>query len=67
MDCRPPGRVGPRDEAAFEVTAWVCGEVGWVFRLVRRIDPVQAANVRWLAGYRHPRHAHAAMTARLAR
>lgn len=65
VDCRPPGRVGPRDEDAFELTAQVCGEVGWVFRLVREIDPVQVANVRWLAGYRHPRHAHPAMAARL--
>lgn len=66
VDCRPLGRAGPRDEAAFELTARVCAEVGWIFRLVRQIDPVQLANVRWLAGYRHPRHAHGATMARLA-
>jgi hypothetical protein len=29
--------------------------VGWQYRRVGGIDPVWAANVRWLAGYRHPR------------
>jgi hypothetical protein len=66
VDCRPPGRVGPRDEDAFESTAQVCREVGWVFRLVREIDAVQVANVRWLAGYRHPRHWHPQVASRLA-
>ncbi|MEY9934151.1 hypothetical protein ABH926_008815 [Catenulispora sp. GP43] len=56
VDCRPPGRAGPRDEAAFEMTARVCEYLGWRFRLVREIDPVQRANVRWLSCYRHPRH-----------
>jgi hypothetical protein len=65
VDCRPPGRAGPRDEAAFELTALACAEVGWCFRLVREIDRVQLANVRWLAGYRHPRHGRAATATRL--
>jgi len=56
VDCKPPGRAGPRDEAAFDLTARVCEHLGWRFRLVREIDPVQRSNVRWLAGYRHPRH-----------
>ena len=30
---------------------------GWEFRLVGEPDPVWAANLRWLAGYRHPRFA----------
>jgi hypothetical protein len=29
---------------------------GWSFRLVHEPDPVLVANVRWLSGYRHPRH-----------
>ena len=29
--------------------------IGWDFRLVGEPDPVWAANLRWLAGYRHPR------------
>jgi hypothetical protein len=65
MDCQPPGRAGARNEAAFELTSRVCAEVGWIFRLVREIDPVQRSNVRWLSGYRHPRHAIAPVTARL--
>jgi len=28
---------------------------GWEFRLGGEPDPVWAANLRWLAGYRHPR------------
>lgn len=28
----------------------------WSFRLVHEPDPVLAANVRWLSGYRHPRY-----------
>ena len=31
--------------------------IGWEFRLVGEPDPVWAANLRWLAGYRHPRFA----------
>jgi hypothetical protein len=30
--------------------------VGWDYRITRPPDPVLAANVRWLSGYRHPRH-----------
>ena len=28
----------------------------WSFRLVHELEPVLAANVRWLSGYRHPRY-----------
>ena len=28
----------------------------WSFRLVHELEPVLATNVRWLSGYRHPRH-----------
>jgi hypothetical protein len=65
VDCRPPGRAGPRNEGTFELTARVCRGAGWVFRLVREIDAVQLANVRWLAGYRHPRHMQPAVADRL--
>jgi hypothetical protein len=30
--------------------------VGWNYRLVGAPDPIVTANLRWLAGYRHPRH-----------
>lgn len=57
VDCRPVGRRSkPRDAAAFEATRQVCAEVGWEYRLVGAADTIMVANVRWLAGYRHPRH-----------
>jgi hypothetical protein len=37
------------------VTAAACVLAGWEFRRVGEIDPVLAANVRWLSRYRHPR------------
>ncbi|MDG4786231.1 TnsA-like heteromeric transposase endonuclease subunit [Micromonospora sp. WMMD1102] len=55
IDVRPAGRVRPRDAAAFETTGRACAEVGWEYRLLHEPDPVVMANVRWLAGYRHPR------------
>lgn len=29
--------------------------MGWSYRRVGALEPVLAANLRWLAGYRHPR------------
>ncbi len=55
IDVRPDDRIAPADAEAFAVTAQACDEVGWEYRRVGAIDPVWAANVRWLAGYRHPR------------
>jgi hypothetical protein len=55
IDVRPVKRVRPRDSAAFEATRRACAVVGWDFRLVHEPEPVRMANVRWLAGYRHPR------------
>jgi hypothetical protein len=56
IDCRPTSRIKPRDEAAFAATERACAEAGWAYRRVSEHDPVWLANVRWLAGYRHPRH-----------
>jgi hypothetical protein len=56
-DC--PGALevgGVRARRAGEVLAAVCGQVGWVYRRLEPPGPVVTANVRWLAGYRHPRH-----------
>jgi hypothetical protein len=30
--------------------------VGWEYRLLGAADALLTANLRWLAGYRHPRH-----------
>jgi hypothetical protein len=57
VDVRADDRIGPRDAAAFEATARACEVAGWQFRRVGAVPPVLLANVRWLAGYRHPRHA----------
>ncbi|MEV0398418.1 TnsA-like heteromeric transposase endonuclease subunit [Actinoallomurus sp. NPDC050550] len=54
IDCRPAERRKPRGMAAFEATRTACETVGWEYRLVGGPDPTTTANVRWLAGYRHP-------------
>lgn len=51
------------DECA--VIASACAQVGWQHRRVGRSDPVFMANLRWLAGYRHPRCADARRTVAL--
>ena len=55
IDVRADDRIEPADAEAFEVTARACAAAGWEFRRVGVIDPVLAANVRWLSRYRHPR------------
>jgi hypothetical protein len=48
------------------VTAAACQVAGWEFRLVGEPDPIWAANLRWIAGYRHPRFADPGLEERLA-
>lgn len=55
VDVRADDKIKPEDAEAFEVTAAACEWAGWGYRRVGVPDPVLAANVRWLAGYRHPR------------
>ncbi|MFH8625539.1 TnsA-like heteromeric transposase endonuclease subunit [Streptomyces vietnamensis] len=56
VDCRPADRRKPKDVAKFEATRAACARVGWEFRLVGNPDVIVVRNVRWLAGYRHPRY-----------
>lgn len=56
VDCRPVERIKPRDLAKFDATRRACALVGWEYQLVGATDAIVTANVRWLAGYRHPRH-----------
>lgn len=56
VDCRPADRRRPRDLAAFEATRRACVVVAWEYRLVGALDAIATANLRWLAGYRHPRY-----------
>lgn len=65
LDCHTDRKVKPADAAAFEVTARACATVGWDYRRVGPVDAVLAGNVRWLAGYRHPRFADPTVTDRL--
>jgi len=56
IDCRPDDRIKPRDAVAFAATERVCEWLGWQYRRLGAADPVVTGNVRWLSGYRHPRH-----------
>ena len=56
MDCRPADRIKPRDADAFAVTRAACELVGWRYEVAGSPSPVVVGNVRWLSGYRHPRH-----------
>ena len=56
-DCHTVSKSGVDFRYKCAVTAAVCQVAGWEFRLVGEPDPVWAANLRWLAGYRHPRFA----------
>lgn len=55
VDVRPDERIEPGDAVKFAVTAAACRSVGWDFARVGTPDAVLMANVRWLAGCRHPR------------
>jgi hypothetical protein len=55
LDVRPDDLIPPEDAEKFAVTAVACAQVGWGYECVGVLDPVLAANLRWLSGYRHPR------------
>jgi hypothetical protein len=55
IDVRPDGLVDEAAAESFAATGRACAEAGWEFRRTGGPPPVLAANVRWLAGYRHPR------------
>ena len=55
IDVRPDNRIKPRDARAFAVTEAACTQVGWKFRRTAGPGVIIAANIRWLAGYRHRR------------
>jgi len=55
LDVRPDELVDDGAAEAFAATAQACAEVGWEFRRTAGPPAVLAANVRWLAGYRHRR------------
>jgi hypothetical protein len=55
IDVRDDDRIEPEDAEAFAATERACASVGWEFRRVGAMEAARAANLRWLAGYRHPR------------
>jgi len=65
IDVRADDQILAKDAEVFEVTARACASAGWDYRRVGVVDPVLAANVRWLAGYRHPRCMNQGRAARL--
>jgi hypothetical protein len=66
IDVRPDAGISAADSAVFAATAAVAGQAGWAYDRVGELPAVRAANLRWLAGYRHPRYARAAVMAALA-
>jgi hypothetical protein len=65
VDSRPLDRIGGRDREAFAAAGAACARLGWRYAVWDSIDPVPAANLRWLAGYRHPRCHDPAVAGRL--
>jgi hypothetical protein len=69
IDIRADGDIGPKAAEAIAVTREACRSAGWAYQLTGALEPVQAANLRWLSDYRHPRvlnPAHASALAGIA-
>ncbi|MFC4959751.1 TnsA-like heteromeric transposase endonuclease subunit [Streptomyces mauvecolor] len=47
---------GTRARRAGAVLEAACARVGWAYRRLEPLPAVVEANLRWLAGYRHPRY-----------
>ena len=54
VDCRPVDRADEEFYRVAGITAGVCERIGWEYLLTGEPEPVRAANLRWLAGYRRP-------------
>ncbi|MCW7947403.1 hypothetical protein AAW14_37085, partial [Streptomyces hygroscopicus] len=52
-----PDAGGERAMKATEAVTEACAQIGWTYRRLPPLDDVLAANLKWLAGYRHPRNA----------
>ncbi|MFF1959820.1 TnsA-like heteromeric transposase endonuclease subunit [Streptomyces sp. NPDC058220] len=55
-DCAGHGEISARLASRAAVMEAAAAAVGWQYRVLRPPEPVVAANLRWLAGYRHPRY-----------
>ena len=56
VDVRAPDRV-EKNAAQFAMTRKVCDEIGWQYEVFTGLPRTRSQNLRWLAGYRHHRHA----------
>ena len=65
IDSRPTDVADDGDREAFTATRMACDLLGWGYAVCGQMDPVMAANHRWIAGYRHPRCGDPATEARL--
>ncbi|MEU7161951.1 TnsA-like heteromeric transposase endonuclease subunit [Streptomyces chrestomyceticus] len=52
-----PEAGGERARGAAQAVTEACVHIGWAYRRLTPLDDVLAANLKWLAGYRHPRNA----------
>jgi hypothetical protein len=64
-DCRPVDRADEDFKYKCAVTAAACAVTGWEYRVAGDPDPIWASNLRWLAGYRHPRFSDPPLEERL--
>lgn len=60
-DCAGHGDISPRLASRAAVMKAAAAQVGWQYQVLRPPDPVFATNLRWLAGYRHPRYSGGAL------
>ncbi|WP_372516092.1 TnsA-like heteromeric transposase endonuclease subunit [Streptantibioticus ferralitis] len=51
-----PEAGGERAQRAAAALEAACAQVGWGYRRLEPLEKVWAANLKWLAGYRHPRN-----------
>jgi hypothetical protein len=55
VDVRPDDLIDDLDAEKFDATAQLCAWHGWTYRRVGEMPSPWMDNIRWLAGYRHPR------------
>src|SRR6185312_17387194 len=55
IDVRPDERIDEHDQKVFSSTGRICQTVGWDYQRVWALPRIFAANLHWLAGYKHPR------------
>jgi hypothetical protein len=60
VDVRPDRRISEKDQSIFTATAELCATVGWEYQRLGELPGLCRANLRWIAGYRHPRCRHEA-------